>query len=114
MKTESSKFGKTVSHNPNDIVGPMPDTSGIFNASTTSSPNTSSTSSPKWWETTLQDLASIGTSYLEGLVNGGKPVSPPSVNAGSAPAPKDNTALYVGIGAGALVFLVIILVLLKK
>lgn len=110
MKVESSKFVKTFSHNGDDFVGPMPDNSGIMNGTT----STPSSSSPKWWEAPLQDLVNIGTSYLEGLVNSGKPVSAPSVNAGNTSTPKDNTALYVGIGAGALVFLVIILVLLKK
>lgn len=110
MKTESSKFGKTVSHNGDDFVGPMPDTSGILNGSST----TGTSSKWDWVGDTVKDIVGIGTDYLNGLVNGKMVTPTPSVNAGNTSAPKDNTALYVGIGAGAMVFLVIILVLLKK
>ncbi len=105
MKTESDKFKKsTVSHHDNcgDSACTLPDTN---------TPDTNT--SGKWWEKPAQEAITTGLDILSGLFGGSKNSAPaPAVNT-TPPAP-DNTALYVGIGAGSLVFLVVILALLKK
>ena len=124
MKVESSKFVKTFSHNGDEIVtttnGSGSDTgagAGSGSGSDTGAGAGSGSSSDtgagagKWWEKPVSDAISGVGDILKTWIQGKNTVYVPTGNTGNT-AP-DNTALYVGIG-GTLVFLVIILVLLKK
>ncbi len=91
MKTNSNRFKNKISHNEDT---PPADTTS------------------QWWQEPLEDILDIGTTYLDGLINGNKTQLPQKPADDKAPG--DNTAMYVSIGAGALAFIVVILVLLKK
>ena len=113
MKVESSKFVKTFSHNEDEIVTTT-NGSGSDTGAGAGSGSSSDTGagSVKWWEKPVSDAISGVGDILKTWLQGKNTVYVPTGNTGNT-AP-DNTALYVGLGAGAMVFLVIILVLLKK
>ncbi|MBR4155553.1 MAG: hypothetical protein IKU01_02460 [Bacteroidales bacterium] len=105
MKTESDKFENTtvISHHDNcgDPNCTLPDTGAKTDTGS------------KWWQDIVKDTVTTGLGVVSNLFGGsGNSNTPaPTVNNNVA---KDNTALYVGLGAGALMFIVLILVLLKK
>ncbi|MBQ8761345.1 MAG: hypothetical protein IJZ06_08000 [Bacteroidales bacterium] len=104
MNTKSKKFKRNtvVSHHDNcgDPNCTLPDT-------TTGAENNSGKFD--WNEFAggaVKDVTNMLSEWLR--------KTPSTVNTTNVTPPKDNTGLYVGLGAGALVLVVLLVVLLKK
>lgn len=106
MKTESKKFEKNIviSHHDNcgDPNCTLPDT--------TTGGETATNSGKFDWNEFASGAVTDVTKMLSEFFR----KTPATVNTTNNVTPTDNTGLYLGIGAGALVLIVILVVLLKK
>lgn len=105
MNTKSKKFERNIliSHHDNcgDPSCTLPDTTG----------GETGTNSGKFdWNKFAGDAVTDVTKMISELFR----KTPASVNTTNNVTPTNNTGLYLGIGAGALVLIVLLVVLLKK